>query len=290
MFGRKRFDDAFPDAAGMPMPIGLDLEWKPDANPSSNNPIALIQLACWDAVLLIRTVGCCQMPPWLTECLEDPSRVKITSSFDLSDRHKLRTTFGWDFSERVRVPSSFLDIADMAKLRRLPYGLRRMAAEFGLPMLKAKEVGCSNWSREKLTDAQRQYAADDAFFTLYLFGCLCEHTKPRDDTSALSTFTAWRCCQSLMWNLLEHVDNSEYNRRFMELFMVAQGRQGHAKANQWTNAEGNYADAGEHWGTPNWTWPAESWASSDWFAHNSAPSMMPMPQWHRPTYLPWVAL
>jgi len=234
LFSRSRFEAAFPDAAAQCLPrlVGVDFEWRPDrARPSSGNnsspgnPIALVQLACWDAVLLIRTIGCRRMPEWLAEFLEDSSIVKVSASFDVCDKQKLKHTFGWDFEEKVKDVSSYIDIAELAKERGVPHGMMKMAVALGAPLLKSKEFGQSDWATEgELSAGQKAYAADDAFFTLYLLGKLCEREPSTGSTpgssaeSRLSKASAsWLLISSSMQKLLEAVDNRVYKECFFQL-------------------------------------------------------------------------
>eukprot|EP00929_Paragymnodinium_shiwhaense_P005798 TRINITY_DN10816_c0_g1_i1.p1 TRINITY_DN10816_c0_g1~~TRINITY_DN10816_c0_g1_i1.p1 ORF type:complete len:664 (-),score=159.78 TRINITY_DN10816_c0_g1_i1:83-2074(-) len=222
LFSRSRFEAAFPEGgADLPMLLGVDLEWKPDKGfLATNYPVALIQLACWDAVLLIRTVGCKRLPEWLAALFEDESVIKVVASFEVSDKAKLRSSFGWDFDERVAKTSSFLDVAMLAKSRQVPQGLFRMAQFFKKPMLKLKSVGGSNWASDKgLTPEQRIYAADDAFFTLYLLGFVLEEGRgqrcePEDLERALGHC---KLVRSAMEGYLEHLKNTEIFEMITEL-------------------------------------------------------------------------
>jgi len=217
-FSRSRFESTFPDAAGLPFLVGLDFEWKPDRRPGDDHPIALIQLACWDTALLIRTTKSVELPEWLTNFLEDDSFMKVTASFDLSDKHKLKNSFGWDFDERTKV-SGYIDIAELAKQRNVPYGMFKMAKSFEVPMLKAKVVGASNWARDsKLSFEQRKYAADDAFFQLFLMGKLLEHTPPEPDREReAAALKSWQITRTEMENAIRSVDNKLYHRDFFAI-------------------------------------------------------------------------
>lgn len=218
IFCRRRFEAAFPEAKGLPLVVGLDFEWKPDKKRDDNNPIALMQLGCWDTVLVVRTTGCKSLPAWMVGFLEDDGVLKVTASFDLSDKDKLRTSFGWDFGVRGR-PATFVDVAELAKARQVPHGMFKMANFFDTPMLKNKAVGSSNWAREGvLTDQQRQYAADDAFFQLFLMGRILERNPAGpDDSSSARAHEVWRLTQSSMEACIKRVDNRDYRRVFFEL-------------------------------------------------------------------------
>eukprot|EP00928_Gymnodinium_smaydae_P042665 TRINITY_DN28698_c0_g1_i1.p1 TRINITY_DN28698_c0_g1~~TRINITY_DN28698_c0_g1_i1.p1 ORF type:complete len:724 (+),score=168.92 TRINITY_DN28698_c0_g1_i1:115-2286(+) len=219
-FSRRRFEEAFPEAAaaGLPRLVGLDMEWRPDKSLFSDNPIALVQVACWDTAFLVRTVGCRELPPWLRELLEDDDVVKVTASFDVADKAKLKRSFGWEVELQAKA-TSFLDMADLAKEREVPHAMHKMAHFFNTPMLKRKTVGCSDWATEEaLTPDQCDYAADDAFFTLYLAGLVLLHKPPAaDDLATSKAFQAWQILRPAMDASMKSVDNSEYQSHFLEL-------------------------------------------------------------------------
>mmetsp|Transcript_95898 Transcript_95898/g.173036 ORF Transcript_95898/g.173036 Transcript_95898/m.173036 type:complete len:819 (+) Transcript_95898:108-2564(+) len=219
VFAMSRFRAEFPAAEGLPLLVGLDFEWKPDRKPADNNPIALIQIACWDTAFIVRTTGCAELPTWLRAFLETGDEVvKATASFDVSDKQKLQTSFGWDFDANA-VPSSFVDIAELARERDIPYGMARMATFFELPMQKLKVIGSSNWAREAgLTSQQKEYAADDAFFQLFLLGKLLDHRPPEDsNTSLQKMLQQFRITREAMEKVLKRVDNSAYRKNFFQL-------------------------------------------------------------------------
>jgi len=220
IFSRKRLEAEFPGAVGLPLLVGLDFEWKPDRQAWDNNPIAVMQLACWDTALILRTDGCKVLPEWMKGFLEDPDTIKVTAGFDVSDKDKLMKSFSWDFDERA-VASSFADIAELARTRDIPYGVQRMAKFFDLEILKLKVVGCSNWakaSEKGLSSLQRDYAADDPFVQLYLLGKLLEHTRPdKKDVAMCRVLSSWQATLPGMQKVMQLVDNSEYRRCFYEL-------------------------------------------------------------------------
>jgi hypothetical protein len=231
LFSRKRYEETFPELVGMPLLVGLDFEWKPDRKPEDNNPIALMQLACWDSVLIVRTTGCKSLPSWLSSFLEDASVWKLVMAFDLSDKKKLKRSFGWDFDSRAQA-SSYVDLAEMARKRDIPHGMLKMSRFFEIPMLKLKSVGKSNWAREGgLNSHQRVYAADDAFFQLYLAGKVLEHKSLQggademtlsesSDSVGATTLKVWRATQGKMDELKQLVDNRAYRNSFLALRRV----------------------------------------------------------------------
>jgi hypothetical protein len=245
VFSRQRFEEVFPELAGMPLLVGLDFEWKPDRRPGDDHPIALIQLACWDSVLIVRTTGCSSLPSWLSGFLEDEGIWKLVMAFDLSDKKKLNSSFGWDFDSRAQA-SSYVDVAEMARRRDIPHGMLKMSQFFKVPMLKLKSVGKSNWARVGSLDShQRSYAADDAFFQLYLVGKVLEHgqvggisqTSGAIDTVEETTLKVWRATLGQMNEVLQFVDYRRYRDSFLELRgVVTDALNALSKALGWTGS------------------------------------------------------
>lgn len=225
MFARARMDSALPGAAGgcWPLILGIDFEWKPDTKRDADpgNPIALIQLACWDSVLLVRTTGCREMPCWLQEILEDGEILKVSASFDVSDKKKLKHSFGWDFDVRVGDPASFVDIAPLAQKRDLPPGMKKMAKELGVHMLKPKTIGRSNWATAgELSSLQKTYAAEDAFVTSLLLHRLWSKFPPSPSGAGSLADRALASSPVVMAAMEKHlpaVDNKVYKIHFGRL-------------------------------------------------------------------------
>ena len=209
-----RFQAAF--AVEQPLLVGLDFEWKPDRG-SENNPIAVMQFACWDTVIIIRTTGCSELPHWLQTFLETgDSVIKVVASFDSADKAKLAASFGWDFDSKA-IKASYWDIADLADAREIPRGLLKMAQHFEMPIQKLKSVGTSNWARGALSPEQRAYAADDAFFQLYLMGQLLSTGSSAPSASEQRLLNAWQVIGERLKDSIKVVDNSAYRENFLAL-------------------------------------------------------------------------
>jgi len=151
--------------------LGLDMEWVPDRCKQHNHKVALVQLAVGDVVWLVRTcrVG---LPDFVRRAFLDPGVIKVVVGFDGSDRAKLVDSFALRV-EGDPAKAGFLDIGPMAEeCRATGVGLKRLAQRYGHQMRKDKRVSVSNWAASALSDAQRQYAADDAFFSLLVAGAL----------------------------------------------------------------------------------------------------------------------
>jgi len=164
-------------AQGLPCLVGLDFEWPHDCV-GENNPLALVQVATPDTVVLVRVDPLRrELPAWLKDLLLDPTIVKCVAGFDVLDRRKLLQC-GVQVAQRE--DQGLLDVAQLAAELgdAVPsIGLRKLCHFFGYPIRKARRVAMSDWAASKtgvLTHEQRQYAADDAVFTLAVCGHLLE--------------------------------------------------------------------------------------------------------------------
>jgi len=143
-------------------PLGFDCEWKPDRKGSSNNPIALVQLADAHTCLLLQTGGSRALPPLVARILQDVNILKVCSGHDSSDSKKMISSFG--FQAQGVYP---LDVLAKKKgIRKC--GLQGVATYCGMRMRKDHRVCCSDWGTPVLSSDQIRYAADDAWFSYIL--------------------------------------------------------------------------------------------------------------------------
>lgn len=165
--------------------IGLDMEWVPDRCKQHDHKVALVQLAVGRVVWLVRT---CQisLPEFVRSILLDPSVVKVVVDFDSADRAKLASSFGIRI-EGDPAAAGFLDISSMAvDCGATGKGLKRLALRYGHHMKKEKKMSISNWEASTLSEAQKQYAADDAFFSLLVGGDLLGEDCARNAEAVLA--------------------------------------------------------------------------------------------------------
>jgi hypothetical protein len=168
--------------------VGIDLEWRPDYRPGSNNRVALIQLASGSICVLIR---CCLLeysfPAALRHLFSDPSLTFVSFSWDSSDEMKFKSTFGVGRDCFAR----FLDLQQVANTLGYPsIGLAALTARvLGVTLPKSRSVSRSDWQRAKLTPAQVQYAALDALVTGSVFrGLRLWHASPSPCTACKQPF------------------------------------------------------------------------------------------------------
>jgi 3'-5' exonuclease len=168
--------------------VAIDLEWRPDYRPGSNNRVALMQLASGSTCVLIR---CCLLnysfPAALQHLFSDPSLTFVSFSWDSSDEMKMKSTFGVGKGCFAR----FLDLQQVANSLGYPsIGLAALTARvLGVTLPKSRSVSRSDWQRRKLTPAQVQYAALDALITGSVFrGLRLWHASPSPCTACKQPF------------------------------------------------------------------------------------------------------
>eukprot|EP00746_Dinoflagellata_sp_MGD_P153751 gnl/MRDRNA2_/MRDRNA2_84437_c0_seq2.p1 gnl/MRDRNA2_/MRDRNA2_84437_c0~~gnl/MRDRNA2_/MRDRNA2_84437_c0_seq2.p1 ORF type:complete len:726 (-),score=117.12 gnl/MRDRNA2_/MRDRNA2_84437_c0_seq2:439-2616(-) len=154
-------------------PIGWDIEWRPDYEQGSDNPIALMQFASEDSCVLLRSH---RVPGWLPsivrQILCSTDVPKISYAYDEADCQKMLNSFGFQ-------PQHIVDIRQLSHKRGLVFkGLRGLAEHFQLRMKKDARITCTDWaSLDDLTKEQVYYAAEDAYFPFLIYKGLEGDTK-----------------------------------------------------------------------------------------------------------------
>jgi len=152
-------------------PCGIDIEWKPTfLKGQPENPVALLQLANSDTILLLHLCYMRRFPKKLQTFLEDASFVKAGVGIQ-GDAKKLFK----DCSVNIR---SCVDLSLLAKSvdnarwkgkYSEPIGLARLIAAYEDRLLTKGKITRSNWENY-LDSEQREYASNDghAGYTLYM--------------------------------------------------------------------------------------------------------------------------
>eukprot|EP00397_Hematodinium_sp_SG-2012_P034398 GEMP01036896.1.p1 GENE.GEMP01036896.1~~GEMP01036896.1.p1 ORF type:complete len:375 (+),score=73.63 GEMP01036896.1:24-1127(+) len=143
--------------------LGFDTEWRPDRSKDSKNPISLLQLSSLDTCVLIRTKPRQPLPQSVKKFLLSKDTTKVCAGYDGSDVHKMRDTFGFGLENVIS-----LDKMATARGFRRP-GIKGIAEGMGIKIKKDKKISASDWARSRLTPAQIEYAADDAYYSLHLY-------------------------------------------------------------------------------------------------------------------------
>ncbi|PFH49206.1 hypothetical protein AMATHDRAFT_104835, partial [Amanita thiersii Skay4041] len=163
-------------------PVGFDLEWKPTFHRDHPpNPVALVQLATHDTILLIQVSAMGVFPKMLKILLENPEILKTGVGIQ-RDAQKLYRDWGVSMRGCVdlAVLARTVDNARWKGLYSNSIGLARLVETYnGLVLGKHKRVVRSNWER-RLDLAQQEYAANDASagFRMYLkFADMMKHME-----------------------------------------------------------------------------------------------------------------
>lgn len=142
--------------------LGFDTESRPAFKKGENYGVSLLQLAGANAVYLFQLTRYEDLAP-LFRLLEDPGIVKAGVAIN-DDIRKLNEL-------RPFKAGGFIEIADITqKSGIVNTGLRSLTAFF-LGFRISKRAQVSNWARQKLTSAQIQYAATDAWTSRRLYEC-----------------------------------------------------------------------------------------------------------------------
>ncbi|KAI0757356.1 ribonuclease H-like domain-containing protein [Daedaleopsis nitida] len=150
--------------------LGFDLEWRPNfikGNPE--NPVALVQLASDETILLIHLTYMSRFPQKLKELLLDPNVVKAGVGIQ-KDCKKLFYDHGVDTRNCVDL-SLLARTVDNQRWKGKysnPIGLSRLCETYEELTLQKGKTQTSNWERS-LDDKQQEYAANDCHAGLVLY-------------------------------------------------------------------------------------------------------------------------
>lgn len=148
--------------------IGFDTETRPAFKKGVSHQIALMQLSTEDTCFLFR-LNLIGLPDCLAEILVNPSIKKIGLSLkdDFTAIHKRKSLS----------PINFIDLQSFIQ----DYGIEDMGLQriygilFGKRISKGQRL--SNWEADVLSDAQKLYAALDAWACLRIFNELKNREK-----------------------------------------------------------------------------------------------------------------
>lgn len=148
--------------------IGFDTETRPAFRKGVSHQIALMQLSTDDTCFLFR-LNLIGLPDCLANILINPAIKKIGLSLkdDFSAIHK----------RKAIVPTNFVELQSFVKDYGIEdNGLQRIyGILFGKRISKGQRL--SNWELEVLSDAQKMYAALDAWACLRIFNELKTKAK-----------------------------------------------------------------------------------------------------------------
>ena len=145
--------------------LGIDTETRPNFKPGGMNPVALLQVSTLEACFLFRLnrIG---LPDCIVRLLSSEFVMKVGLSLH-DDWAQLRKRK--DFQ-----PVNYVELQDYVR----PLGVKDMSLQklyanfFGQKISKAQRL--TNWDADVLTEAQKRYAATDAWSCLQLFNIMTE--------------------------------------------------------------------------------------------------------------------
>ncbi|MBQ8969490.1 MAG: 3'-5' exonuclease domain-containing protein 2 [Bacteroidaceae bacterium] len=140
--------------------LGFDTETRPTFRPGAMHPVALLQVATRDTCFLFRLchIG---IPDCLAELLSDTCVTKVALSWG-DDTHQL-------LRRRKFTMGSFVELQTYVR----QFGIEDMSLQklygnvFGQKVSKGQQL--SNWEADVLTEAQKRYAATDAWACVRLY-------------------------------------------------------------------------------------------------------------------------
>lgn len=152
--------------------IGFDTETRPAFRKGVSHQIALMQLSTEDTCFLFR-LNVIGLPDCLANILIDPKIKKIGLS--------LKDDFVAIHKRKALAPSNFIDLQAFVK----DYGIEDNGLQriYGILFEKRISKGqrLSNWEADTLSDAQKMYAALDAWACLKIFNELKYRAKVKGD-------------------------------------------------------------------------------------------------------------
>lgn len=164
------------DILGKESVLGFDTETRPSFKKGIKNKVSIIQLASSDLACLfrIKKIG---LPPELIRILAEPGIVKAGVAVH-DDIRFLKNINGFN-------PAGFIDLQSFVREYGISSsGLKKLAAiVLGVRISKSQQV--SDWAAEELTEAQKIYAATDAWVCREIYKTLItqKHKLGKDKDS-----------------------------------------------------------------------------------------------------------
>ena len=140
--------------------MGFDTETRPSFRKGQVNQISLVQLATPFHAFLFR-ISALSLPDKLIELFEDDSIIKVGAALhdDLIDLRRIRDFKAGGFLDLQKYVGAFgIENKGVAKLSGIVLGFRI-----------SKNQQLSNWDAKKLSEAQKEYAATDAWVCLRIY-------------------------------------------------------------------------------------------------------------------------
>eukprot|EP00439_Symbiodinium_sp_Y106_P083606 s508_g23.t2 len=169
--------------------VAYDIQWTPDFEEGSDNPVALLQLAFPSSgntyVLQLPLLG--SFPSRAKHLFQSPAVLAVGFAANATDKHKLEIS-GVQVDEGTFIdvqPWCEAEMGENASVRQgWRVGLKRAACcVLDFDMDKSNTIASSNWNRQELTSAQVEYAAMDVWVALRLYQQLAPVYGTADESS-----------------------------------------------------------------------------------------------------------
>lgn len=140
--------------------LGFDSETRPTFKRNVSHQVALLQVATYDTCFLFR-LNQLGLPNSIVRLLEDTNITKVALSWK-DDTHMLQL-------RRKYKSGKFIDIQDeIGRIGIEDHSLQKIYANlFGKMISKRQQL--SNWEADILSDAQKAYAALDAWACIHIY-------------------------------------------------------------------------------------------------------------------------
>lgn len=151
--------------------LGIDTETRPSFQKGKSHPVCLLQVSTHDTCFLFR-MNFFGLSPALVRLLEDRNVLKVGLSIK-DDFRMLNKRVGF-------TPGKFVELQDFVKR----FGIQDLSLQkvyanlFGERISKAQRL--SNWEANILTEAQKRYAATDAWACIRIYEELLSLRESRD--------------------------------------------------------------------------------------------------------------
>ena len=151
--------------------VGFDTETRPSFHKGTIHKVALLQISTDDVCFLFR-LNMIGFLPCIIKFLSDPTIIKAGLSLK-DDLSALR-------NRKAFKPANFLDLQNIATEMGIEdMSLQKLYANV-FHMRISKSARLSNWEADVLTEAQKVYAATDAYTSLQLYKEMSQLQKSGD--------------------------------------------------------------------------------------------------------------
>ena len=183
--------------------VGIDTETRPSFVPEITYQVALLQVSTLDICFLFR-LNRLGMPDEIREFLGDESCTKVGLSLN-DDIRSLHGRADFQMKNYVELQQ------EVAKIGVQDRSLQKLYANLFHHRI-SKRQQLSNWEARELTEAQKRYAATDAWACLRIYHCL-ESFKKNHDYKINLPFSADNLLDRVVGDMTKTVGKSEQREK-----------------------------------------------------------------------------